>query len=68
MQKSILYAKIEISQKKTFPNSRYRPPVVIIIFFIKSTLCKNNAISKVLNKLQVSHFHCTIHTNTTPTV
>ena len=27
---------------------------------------KNNAISKVLNKLQV--FRCTVHTNTTPTV
>ena len=25
-------------------------------------------ISKVLNKLQVFHFRCTVHTNTTPTV
>ena len=32
------------------------------------SLCKNNAISKVLNKLQVFHFRCTVHTNTTPTV
>ena len=29
---------------------------------------KNNAISKVLNKLQVFHFRCTVHTNTKPTV
>ena len=29
---------------------------------------QNNAISKVLNKLQVFHFRCTVHTNTTPTV
>ena len=29
--------------------------------------CKN-AISKVLKKLQVFHFRCTVHTNTTPTV
>ena len=32
------------------------------------SLCKYNAISKVLNKLQVFHFRCTVHTNTTPTV
>ena len=32
------------------------------------SLCKNNAISKVLNKLQVFHFRSTVHTNTTPTV
>ena len=32
------------------------------------SLCKNNVISKVLNKLQVFHFRCTVHTNTTPTV
>ena len=32
------------------------------------SLCKNNAISKVLNKLQVFRFRCTVHTNTTPTV
>ena len=48
---------------------RYRPPVLIIFFFYKIySLCKNNAISKVLNKLQVFHFRCTVHTNTTPTV
>ena len=42
--------------------------IVIIIFFYKIySLCKNNAISKVLNKLQVFHFRCTVHTNTTPT-
>ena len=29
---------------------------------------QNNAISKVLNKLQAFHFRCTVHTNTTPTV
>ena len=29
---------------------------------------QSNAISKVLNKLQVFHFCCTVHTNTTPTV
>ena len=29
---------------------------------------QNNAISKVLDKLQVFHFRCTVHTNTTPTV
>ena len=29
---------------------------------------QNNAISKVFNKLQVFHFRCTVHTNTTPTV
>ena len=29
---------------------------------------QNNAISKVLNKLQVFNFRCTVHTNTTPTV
>ena len=32
------------------------------------SLCKNNAISKVSNKLQVFHFRSTVHTNTTPTV
>ena len=32
------------------------------------SLCKNNAISKVLNKLQVFLFRCTVHTNITPTV
>ena len=32
------------------------------------SLCKNNAISKVLNKLQVFHFRSTVYTNTTPTV
>ena len=48
---------------------RYRPPVLIVIFFYKIySLCNNNAISKVLNKLQVFHFRCTVHTNTTPTV
>ena len=46
-----------------------KPPVLIIIFCYKIYyLCKNNAISKVLNKLQVFHFRCTVHTNTTPTV
>ena len=39
----------------------------IYIYKIYS-LCKNNAISKVLNKVQVFHFRCTVHTNTTPTV
>ena len=29
---------------------------------------QNNAISEVLNKLQVFHFRSTVHTNTTPTV
>ena len=48
---------------------RYRPPVLIIIFFYKIySLCKNIAISKVLNKLQVFHFRSTVHTHTTPTV
>ena len=38
-------------------------------FFYKIySLYKNNAISKVLNKLQVFHFRCTVHTNTTPTM
>ena len=47
----------------------YRPPVLIIIFLYKIySSCKNNAISKVLNKLQVFHFSSTLHTNTTPTV
>ena len=32
------------------------------------SLCKNNVISKVLNKLHVFHFRSTVHTNTTPTV
>ena len=32
------------------------------------SLCKNNAISKVLNKLQVFNFRSTVYTNTTPTV
>ena len=42
---------------------------LIIFFFYKIySLCKNNAISKVFNKLQVIHFRCTVHTNTTPTV
>ena len=45
------------------------PPVLINNFFYKIySLCNNNAISKVLNKLQVFHFRCTVHTNTTPTV
>ena len=44
-------------------------PVFIINFFIKIySLCKNNAILKILNKLQVFHFRSTVHTNTTPTV
>ena len=40
------------------------------IFFIYEIyfLCKNNAVSKVLNKLQVFHFRCAVHTDTTPTV
>ena len=38
-------------------------------FFYKIySLCKNIAISKVLNKLQIFHFRSTVHTNTTPTV
>ena len=32
------------------------------------SLCKNIAISKVLNKLQVFHFRSTVHTNTITTV
>ena len=32
------------------------------------SLCKNNAISKVLIKLQAFHFRNTVYTNTTPTV
>ena len=32
------------------------------------SLCKNNATSKILTKLQIFHFRCTVHTNTTPTV
>ena len=50
-------------------NERYRPPVLIIIFLNKIySLCKNNAISEVLNKLQVFHFRCTVHTNTTTVI
>ena len=37
-------------------------------FFLIYSLCKSNAISKVLNKLQVFHFRSTVYTNTTPTV
>ena len=41
----------------------------MIIFLYKIySVCKNIAISKLLNKLQVFHFHSTVHTNTTPTV
>ena len=41
----------------------------LLFFFYKIySLCKNNAISKVLNKLQVFPFRSTVHTNTTPTV
>ena len=29
---------------------------------------QKNAISKVLNELQVFHFRCAVHTNTTPTL
>ena len=48
---------------------RYRPPVLIIIFFYKIySIFKNNTISKVFNKLQVFHFRCTVHTNPTQTV
>ena len=48
---------------------RYRPPVLIFFFIYKIySLCKNIAISKVLNKLQVFHFRSTVYTNTTPTV
>ena len=32
------------------------------------SLCKNNAISKSLNKLQAFHFRSTVYTNTTATV
>ena len=46
----------------------YRPPVLIIFFYKIYSLCKSNAISKALNKLQVFHFRSTVHTNTTPTV
>ena len=38
------------------------------IFLYKiCSLCKSNAISKVLNKLQAFLFRSTVHTNTTPT-
>ena len=44
-------------------------PVLIIIFLYKIySLCKNNDISKVFNKLQAFYFHSTVPTNTTPTV
>ena len=44
-------------------------PILIIKLFYKIySLCKNNAISKDLNKLQAFHFRSTVHTNTTPTV
>ena len=46
----------------------YSPPVLIIFFYKIYSLCKSNAISKALNKLQVFHFRSTVHTNTTPTV
>ena len=39
-----------------------------LIFYEIYSLCKNNAISKVLNKLQALHFRSTVHTDTTPTV
>ena len=43
--------------------------VQFFYFFYKIySLCKNNAISKILNKLQAFHFRSTVHTNTTPTV
>ena len=32
------------------------------------SLCKNNAISKKMNRLQAFHFRSTVYTNTTPTV
>ena len=40
------------------------------LFFLYKiySLYKNNAISKVLNKLQAFHFRSTVHTNITPTV
>ena len=44
------------------------PVLINIIFYRIYSLCKNIAISKVLNKLQVFHFRSTVHTNTTPTV
>ena len=50
-------------------SSRYRTPVLIINFFYQIySLCKNNAISKVLNKLQAFYFRSTVYTNTKPTV
>ena len=38
-----------------------------LIFYEIYSLCKNNAISKVLNKSEALHFRSTVHTNTTPT-
>ena len=40
----------------------------VLLFYKIYSLCKNIAISKVLNKLQVFHFRSTVHTNTTRTV
>ena len=40
----------------------------LLYFYKIYSLCKNNAISKVLNKLQAFYFRSTVHTNTTPTV
>ena len=50
-------------------NYRYRTPVLIINFFYQIySLCKNNAVSKVLNKLHAFYFRSTVYTNTTTTV
>ena len=38
------------------------------IFYKINSLCKNNAISKVLNKIIGLSLRSTVHTNTTPTV
>ena len=69
--KSILYAKIMLSQKfflyKIYSLCKNNA-ISKVCFYKIYSLCKNNAISKVLNKLQVFHFRCTVHTNTTPTV
>ena len=52
----------------SYASLRYRTPVLIIFFNKIYFLCKNNALSKVLNKLQAFYFRSTVYTNTTPTV
>ena len=59
--KSKLLLKVTESEfTVTFIIERYRPPVLIFFLYEIYSLCKNNAISKVLNKLQVFHFCCTV--------